>query len=499
MREEQLLLDQLPELPDLQCAWLLLAQCASPRANHALRTVPPNHVAAYAVAHDAALWDTLMRCLGGAPEDLERDARALAFLPAALGGLGLQATTRGALPAYWAGWADALPVIQARCPEAAQSCVAALEQPHASTAPCLRSAADAKATLQAEGWTDCPSWSALAGGARPNAPDENEAGLGDWPHGWQRLASQTRNLYYRDCVLLPSLTPSRQALLRSQAGQQSAAWLSTVPSEPGLTLSPPAMPIALRRRLRLPLPLAPNRCGGAGAHGCGRRIDPFGDHALACPRTGLLARRAKIVERAWVRVAREAVGPEGQVAPQQLLARTTAPGVRTGDQRRLDLVVYGATSWGGALCCDATMVSPLTREGEPHPRAAAYDGASLRHAERRKQAAYPELCGPGPQRLLVLGNEVGGRWNDQARDFLRTLTRLRGCRAPAAVRRSAVSGWARRWWGLLSVAVQVAVAETALGPAAAGLQCVGFGAVPALEAVLALADCAGPGLPPLRP
>ena len=139
------------------------------------------------------------------------------------------------------------------------------------------------------------------------------------------------------------------------------------------------------------------------------------------------------------------------------------------------------------------------REGEPHPRAATSDGASLRHAERRKQAAYPELCGPGPQRLLVLGNEVGGRWNDQARDFLRTLTRLRGCRAPAAVRRSAASGWARRWWGLLSVAVQVAVAETALGPAAAGLQPAAFGTVPALEAVLALADCAGPGLPPLRP
>ena len=161
--------------------------------------------------------------------------------------------------------------------------------------------------------------------------------------------------------------------------------------------------------------------------------------------------------------------------------------------------LQGPTSWGGALCCDATMVSPLTREGEPHPRAATSDGASLRHAERRKLAAYPELCVPGPQRLLVLGNEVGGRWNDQARDFLRTLTRLRGCRAPAAVRCSVASGWARRWWGLLSVAVQVAVAETALGPTAAGLQPAGFGAVPALEAVLALADCAGHGLPPLRP
>ena len=37
--------------------------------------------------------------------------------------------------------------------------------------------------------------------------------------------------------------------------------------------------------------------------------------ALACPRTGLLARRAEIVEWAWCRVAREAVGLQGHVLP----------------------------------------------------------------------------------------------------------------------------------------------------------------------------------------
>ena len=45
--EEQQLLQQLPQLPDLQCSWLLLALCASPRANHALRTVPPAAIASY--------------------------------------------------------------------------------------------------------------------------------------------------------------------------------------------------------------------------------------------------------------------------------------------------------------------------------------------------------------------------------------------------------------------------------------------------------------------
>ena len=60
--------------------------------------------------------------------------------------------------------------------------------------------------------------------------------------------------------------------------------------------------------------------GSPRTPGCGRLVDEHGDHALACP-TGLLARRAKVVERAWVRIAREAVGPYGQVVPQQWLAR----------------------------------------------------------------------------------------------------------------------------------------------------------------------------------
>ena len=40
LREERKLLEELPHLPDLQCASLLLLFCVSPRANHALRTIP---------------------------------------------------------------------------------------------------------------------------------------------------------------------------------------------------------------------------------------------------------------------------------------------------------------------------------------------------------------------------------------------------------------------------------------------------------------------------
>ena len=176
-----------------------------------------------------------------------------------------------------------------------------------------------------------------------------DTGVGDCPHGWQSHASRTRNPYFRKRVLLPTLSPAACALVRSLSGPHAGAWLTAVPADPACTLAPQSMQVALRRRLRLPLALCSDRC--APDPGCGGRVDAMGGHALACPRTGLLARRAKVlhVERAWVRVAREAVGPEGQVVPQQWLAHTTALQVDALDRRRLDLVIYGATPLGGAL------------------------------------------------------------------------------------------------------------------------------------------------------
>ena len=50
------------------------------------------------------------------------------------------------------------------------------------------------------------------------------------------------------------------------------------------------MQLAWRRRLRVPPPLRANRCGPPP--GCDSLVDDFGDHAWACPRTGLLARLA---------------------------------------------------------------------------------------------------------------------------------------------------------------------------------------------------------------
>ena len=50
------LLRQLVQLFDVQCAWLLLAFCAAPRAQHLLRNVPPADILPYARGHDDAVW-----------------------------------------------------------------------------------------------------------------------------------------------------------------------------------------------------------------------------------------------------------------------------------------------------------------------------------------------------------------------------------------------------------------------------------------------------------
>ena len=152
------------------------------------------------------------------------------------------------------------------------------------------------------------------------------------------------------------------------------AWLAAAPTDPGATLPPAHMHVALRRRLRLALPLTHRHCGGDGFPGCGAVLDVL--HAAACPRSGLLARRAPLLGLAWARVAREGFGPEGRVVPRQSLANTSAPGVSAQDRRRLGLVLYGATRLGEALCCDATLVAPLRRGGRPQPRAAEEDGRS---------------------------------------------------------------------------------------------------------------------------
>ena len=250
--DEARLLQELPLLPDLQCAWLLLAMCASPRADHLLRTLPPSLSASYARGHDDAVWRCLLALLGE-EDDADPEvaaARRLALLPARSGGLGLQCAVRTAPAAYWAAWADALPVLRARRPDAAARCLAELAAGPAAAATCLRAAAEAGGVLDDAGWQGRPSWHDVHNGVRPAQCDLPEPG--ERCQGWQHHGSRACSTHFRETELLPTLPPPAQAMLRSQSGPQAAEWLGAIPSEAGSALPPDRMLIALRRRLRLP-------------------------------------------------------------------------------------------------------------------------------------------------------------------------------------------------------------------------------------------------------
>ena len=459
------LLEELPRLPDLQAAWLLLLFCAAPRAQHILRTVPPSQCFEYSTGHDAAIWDTLLALLGEQrPCPHLAEARRLAFLPGRLGGLGLTSAELLSPAAYWAGWTDALGTLRPRVPDIAAACGRELLHEGDPHAPCIRELVAAAARLDAAGWATRPAWAQLLAAHPVPSPPLQESEPSLWRHGWQHPAALAVTTSFREQEVFPPMTPATRALVRSQSGPAAGAWLTAIPTEPATTLAPHLMAIALRRSFRLPLPLTTARCGQVpNTHGCGRLVDPLGDHLAACPRTGALARRGHLMEQAWIKICREAVGPEGRVVPQQWLNRTTAPGVPPEDRRRLDLVVHGATALGVALCCDVTVVSPLTSTGRPLPRAATHDGTALQLARARKHRRYPELLRAGGHRFLVLGAELGGRWDQECHDLVRTLLAVRAQREPAAIRAAAISGWRRRWWAVLACALQRATASTLLG------------------------------------
>ncbi len=82
---------------------------------------------------------------------------------------------------------------------------------------------------------------------------------------------------------------------------------------------------------------------------------------------------------------------------------------------------------------------------------------------------YPELISSPFGRLVILACEVGGRWNDESLRLVNRMAKQKARGAPALLRASARAAWHHRWWALLSVAAQSALAATLLGEGALAL------------------------------
>ena len=167
-----------------------------------------------------------------------------------------------------------------------------------------------------------------------------------------------------------------------------------------------------------------------------------------------------IIERAVARICREA---GARVAVNVPLSRMNLA-VPVTDARQIEVLANDLPLWHGAqLAVDVTLVSPLGRTGQVRHASDANPGAAILAASQRKREhTYPEFSGSRRCHLIILGLEVGGRWGEEAADFLRALAHARARTAPALLRSAAVQAYVHRWAGLLSVAAQRALAETLL-------------------------------------
>ena len=152
-------------------------------------------------------------------------------------------------PAYWASWADALPMLQARLPQVTANIVGGLVR-EAPLTGCLGEIPESARSLDHSCIVGRPEWSALRDGARPH---DFVAEPGEWQHGWQHSASSSLQHHFRETVTLAQSSAANQAHLRSHSGHGSSSVLCGCPTIPEFRIQPSLFRTIVLERLRLPL------------------------------------------------------------------------------------------------------------------------------------------------------------------------------------------------------------------------------------------------------
>ena len=83
------LLTRIPDVQDLQCAWLLLLCCRAARANFYIRTIRPELPANFARSHDDQIWQCFCNLLRIRPDAVAASAKAATSLSLVAGDWGL--------------------------------------------------------------------------------------------------------------------------------------------------------------------------------------------------------------------------------------------------------------------------------------------------------------------------------------------------------------------------------------------------------------------------
>ena len=137
----------------------------------------------------------------------------------------------------------------------------------------------------------------------------------------------------------------------------------------------------------------------------------------------------------------------------------------------MDLVVTRlGINRGLPVLCDVTCVSPVTGQGHARGGSLTIDGGAVEAARRHcRDVDYPEVVASNTACLYSLGVEVFGRWGSDSLMLVRTVAREAVRYLPERVRLSTQTRLLRRWWGLLGLAPQRAVAGAVVRERAADL------------------------------
>ena len=81
--------------------------------------------------------------------------------------------------------------------------------------------------------------------------------------------------------------------------------------------------------------------------------------------------------------------------------------------------------------------------------------------QQENYTTYPEVTSSGLGRLCCLSSEVFGRWGSDPIDLVPALARERSRGLPRRIRRGVILALQHRWWGILGIAMQRAVAHAA--------------------------------------
>ena len=172
-------------------------------------------------------------------------------------------------------------------------------------------------------------------------------------------------------------------------------------------------------------------------------------------------KRATPTERMLARICREA----GARVRYNAFLRDMNVHVPANDERRIEVLAQDLPCFGGAqLAVDITLRSVLGSSGQPKPHAADVDGAVLMAARRDKEATYPELAASTRCMLVVVAIETGGRWSEEAVQFIWQLAQAKAQDAPRYMTQQVALAWERRWTRMLSTVCASSFAASLVEP-----------------------------------